>query len=46
MKTILNIPDELLREAQKLSRSKTKTETVIKALNEYVKRLIMQGNSR
>ncbi len=39
MKTTLNIPEELLREAQRLSKCKTKTETVVKALNEYVRRL-------
>ncbi len=39
MKTTLNIPEDLLEEAQKLSKSKTKTETVVKALREYVRKL-------
>ncbi len=38
MKTILDIPDELLNEAMKLSHSKTKKESVIIALEEYIRK--------
>lgn len=37
MKTILDIPDELLNEAMKLSHSKTKKESVVIALEELCK---------
>ena len=37
MKTTLNIPDDLLKKAMSLSKHKTKTETVIAALQEYVR---------
>ena len=39
MKISLNIPEDLLKEAQRLSKSKTKTETVVKALKDYVRNL-------
>lgn len=37
MKTTLNIPEELLDKAMSLSRHRTKTETVIVALQEYIR---------
>ena len=37
MKTTLNIPDELIKEAMMASRSKTKTETVITGLRELIR---------
>lgn len=37
MKTTLNIPEELLEKAMSLSRHRTKTETVIVALQEYIR---------
>ena len=37
MKTTLNIPEDLIKEAMSLSKHKTKTETVIVALQEYVR---------
>jgi Arc/MetJ family transcription regulator len=37
MKTTLNIPEELIKKAMSLSSLKTKTETVIIALQEYVR---------
>jgi len=38
MKTTLNIPDELVKKTMKLSRSKTKTEAIVTALEEYIRR--------
>jgi Arc/MetJ family transcription regulator len=37
MKTTLDIPDDLIKKAMSLSKNKTKTETVIAALQEYVR---------
>jgi len=37
MKTTLNIPEDLIRKAMSLAKHKTKTETVIVALQEYVR---------
>ena len=37
MKTTLNIPEDLVKTAMALSRHRTKTETVIVALQEYVR---------
>jgi Arc/MetJ family transcription regulator len=37
MKTTLNIPDELINTAMSLSKLRTKTETVIIALHEYIR---------
>ena len=37
MKTTLNIPEDLIKKAMSLSKHKTKTETVIAALQEYVR---------
>ena len=37
MKTTLNIPDDLIKKAMSFSKHKTKTETVIAALQEYVR---------
>lgn len=38
MKTTLNIPEGLVRKTMQLSRSKTKTEAIITALEEYIRR--------
>jgi Arc/MetJ family transcription regulator len=37
MKTTLNIPEDLIKKAMSLAKHKTKTETVIVALQEYVR---------
>ena len=37
MKTTLNIPEDLIRKAMSLTNHKTKTETIIVALQEYVR---------
>lgn len=37
MKTTLNIPEDLIREAMSLSKHRTKTETVLVALQEYIR---------
>lgn len=37
MKTTLNIPEELIDKAMSLSSYRTKTETVIVALQEYIR---------
>jgi hypothetical protein len=37
MKTTLNIPEELIKTAMSLSKHPTKTETVIVALQEYIR---------
>lgn len=37
MKTTLNIPKELIETAMSLSKHRTKTETVIVALNEFIR---------
>ena len=37
MKTTLNIPEDLIKKAMALAKHKTKTETVIVALQEYVR---------
>ncbi len=37
MKTTLNIPDDLIKKAMSLAKHRTKTETVIIALQEYVR---------
>ena len=36
MKTTLNIPEDLIKKAMSLAKHRTKTETVIVALQEYV----------
>jgi hypothetical protein len=38
MRTTLNLPEELLRRAGKALRTKTKTETIIRSLEEAVRR--------
>lgn len=38
MKTTLNLPDELVETAMKLSGRKTKTEIVVIAMEEYIRR--------
>ena len=42
MRTSMNIPPELLDKAQKLSHSKTKTQVVILALEEFIQRRKIQ----
>ena len=37
MKTTLNIPENLIDTAMSLSKNRTKTETVIQALKEYIR---------
>ena len=37
MKTTFNIPDDLIKTAMSLSRSRTKTKTLIVALQEYIR---------
>jgi hypothetical protein len=37
MKTTLNIPEDLIKRAMSLAKHRTKTETVIVALEEYVR---------
>ncbi len=37
MKTTFNIPEDLIKKAMSLSKHKTKTETIIVALQEYVR---------
>jgi hypothetical protein len=38
MKTTLNIPDDLIKKAMSLARHKTKTEAVVVALQEYIRK--------
>lgn len=38
MKTTLNIPDDLVQKTMKLSKSKTKTDAIVIALEEYIRR--------
>jgi Arc/MetJ family transcription regulator len=38
MKTTLNIPEDLIKTAMSLAKNRTKTETVIVALKEYVRK--------
>jgi len=37
MKTTLNIPEDLIRKAMSLAKHRTKTETIVVALQEYVR---------
>lgn len=37
MRTTLQIPDHLLKQASRLAKAKTKTETVVIALQDYVR---------
>ena len=37
MKTTLNIPEDLIKTAMSVSQTRTKTETVILALKEYIR---------
>ncbi len=37
MKTTLNIPKELIETAMSISKNRTKTETIIAALGEYIR---------
>ena len=38
MKTTLNIPDDLVKKTMRLSGSKTKTEAIVTAMKEYIRR--------
>jgi Arc/MetJ family transcription regulator len=38
MKTTLNIPDDLIKTAMLLSKNRTKTQTVIIALQEFIRK--------
>lgn len=38
MKTTLNIPEDLIKKAMALANHQTKTETIISALQEYVRK--------
>ncbi len=38
MKTTLNIPEALIKKAMALAKHKTKTETVVLALQEYIRK--------
>jgi hypothetical protein len=38
MKTTLNIPEDLIKKAMSLAKHKTKTETVLVALEEYIRK--------
>ncbi len=38
MKTTLNIPEDLIKKAMALANHKTKTETVVVALQEYIRK--------
>jgi len=38
MKTTLNIPEDLVKKTMKLSKSRTKTEAIITAMKEYIRR--------
>ncbi len=37
MKTTLNIPEELIKTAMSISKNRTKTKTVVVALQEYIR---------
>ena len=37
MKTTLNIPEDLIKKAMSLSKHRTKTKTVVVALQEYIR---------
>lgn len=43
MRATLNIPDELIAEVQQMSGQKSKTQAIIMAMEEYVRRQKMQA---
>ena len=43
MRTTLNLPDRLLKQARKALKAKTKTETIIRSLEEIVRRQKIEG---
>ena len=45
MKTTLNIPDALLKEAMTVSKSRTKTEAVISGLMDLIRQKRLKGSS-
>jgi len=42
MKTTLNIPEDLIKKAMSLAKHRTKTETIIVALQEYVRKKMIE----
>lgn len=38
MKTTLNIPEDLIKKAMSMAKHRTKTETIIVALQEYIRK--------
>ncbi len=42
MKTTLNIPEDLIKKAMSLAKHRTKTETIVVALQEYVRQKIIE----
>jgi hypothetical protein len=43
MRTTLNLPEELLRRARKVLKAKTKTETIVRSLEEVIRRQKLEG---
>ena len=43
MRTTLNLPEKLLQRAKKALKARTKTETIVKSLEEIVRRENVQG---
>jgi hypothetical protein len=43
MKTTLNIPEDLIKKTMSLSKHKSKTQTVIAALQEYVRQKTIEN---
>jgi len=42
MRTTLDLPDELVQQAMKVSRQKTKTATIVTALEEFIRKARLQ----
>lgn len=42
MRTTLQLPDDLISEAARLAKTKTKTETIILALKDFIRRRQLQ----
>ena len=43
MRTTLNLPEELLRRAKKVLKAKTKTETIVRSLQEIIRHQKLEG---
>ncbi|MBP1728750.1 MAG: hypothetical protein H6Q56_1123 [Deltaproteobacteria bacterium] len=43
MRATLNIPDELIKEVQRLSGQKTKTQAIVTVMEDYVRRKKMEN---